>query len=149
MLDSFIGSIMNMTADILIQQNKQSESSGVLTREWVYEQTIRCKIEPIKSGGGSNRIDNKRFDLGKHNEYDEKLQLKMKCLMPFSKRWRISNIRSSDGKKVYVEIDKYDTPDTIFDVTASHAVLDPFGKVVYYEVILQRVHVQDDSTTNF
>jgi hypothetical protein len=146
MLPSYIGSIMNMTADIYIQKNKQSESSGVLLREWVYDTTIECKVEPIKSGGGTTRLDNKRFDIGKHNEYDEKLQLKMKCLIPFSKRWRISGIKSSDGKQVYVEVDKYDTPDTIFDVIASHAVLDPFGKVSYYEVTLQRVHIQNDNT---
>lgn len=141
----YIGSIMNMTADVYTQQNVQSDTSGVIKRQWVYDKTIACKIEPIKSGVGS-RYDNKRFDIGKHNEYDEKLQLKMKCLVPFSKRWRISKIRSSDNQQVYIEVDKYDTPDTIFDVTASHAVLDPFGKVAYYEVTLQRVHIQNDNT---
>lgn len=146
MLGSYISSIMNMTADVYTQKNKQSETSGVLTREWVYEDTIPCKIEPLKASSGAGRFDNKSFDVGKHNAYDEKLQLKMKCLTAFSKRWRISGIRTSDGQKVYTEIDKYDTPDTIFDVTASHAVLDPFGKVSYYEVTLQRVHVQNDNT---
>ena len=139
---------MNMTADVYTQQNTQSETSGIITREWVYEKTIPCKIEPIKSNGASNRADNKRFDIGKHNEYDEKMQLKMKCLVPFSKRWRISTIRSNDGKQVYMEIDRYDNPDTIFDVISSHAVLDPFGKVSYYEVTLQRVHVQNDNTAS-
>ena len=139
---------MNMTVDVFVQANKQSETSGIITREWIYDKTIKCRVEPIKTGGASNRSDNKRFDIGKHNEYDEKLQLKMKCLIPFSKRWRISNIRSSDGKQVFVEVDKQDTPDTIFDVTASHAVLDPFGKVSYYEITLQRVHIQNDNTTN-
>ena len=139
-------SIMNMKADIYKQQNKQSSASGGIQREWVYNTTIQCKIEPIKSGGASNRADNKIFDLGPHNEYDEKLQLKMKCLVPFSKRWRIHNIRSNDNKSVYTEIDRIDNPDTIFDVTASHAVLDPFGKITYYEITLQRVHIQDDST---
>jgi hypothetical protein len=148
MLDSYIGSIMNMTADVMIQENTQSPGSGTMIREWVYDRTIRCKVEPIKSSGASNKADNKRFDIGKHNEYDEKLQLKMKCLTPFSKRWRVTNLRSSDGKSVYFEIDRYDTPDTIFDVTASHAVLDPFGKVSYYEVTLQRVHIQNDSTAS-
>lgn len=148
MLDSYIGSIMNMTADVLVQQNQQSSSSGVITREWVYDRTIKCKIEPVKTTGASTRVDNKKFDIGKHNEYDEKLQLKMKCLVPFSKRWRVSAIRSSDGKQVYIEIDKHESPDTIFDVTASHAVLDPFGKVSYFEVTLQRVHIQNDNTTS-
>ena len=148
MLDSFISSIMNMSADVLIQENRQSQSSGSILREWVYDRTIQCKVEPIKAAGGSNRSDNKKFDLGKHNEYDEKLQIKMKCLVPFSKRWRVSNIRSSDGHQVFFEIDRYDNPDTSFDVTASHAVLDPFGKVSYYEVTLQRVHIQSDNTSN-
>ena len=95
-----------MTADVYTQKNKQSETSGVLTREWVYEDTIPCKIEPLKASSGAGRFDNKSFDVGKHNVYDEKLQLKMKCLTAFSKRWRISGIRTSDGQKVYTEIDK-------------------------------------------
>ena len=148
MLDSYIGSIMNMSADVLIQQNTQSESSGSIKREWLYDRTIQCKIEPLKASGGGNRYDNKRFDIGTHNEYDEKLQLKMKCMIPVSKRWRISGIKSSDGKQVYTEIDRSENPNTIFDVTASHAVLDPFGRVAYYEVTLQRVHIQSDNTDN-
>ena len=146
MNNSMIQSIMNMTADIYIQQNIQSETSGVIKREWLYNQTVQCKIEPIKSSGGGNRFDNKRFALGKFDEYDEKL--KMKCLVPFSKRWRVSGIRSNNGRQVYTEIDKYNNPDTIFDVTASHAVLDPFGNVSYYEITLQRVHIQNDNTDN-
>ena len=138
---------MNMSADIYKQQNKQSSSSGTVRREWVYDRTVRCKIEPLKSSGGGNRYDNKRFDIGKHNEYDEKLQLKMKVIVPMSKRWRVQNVRSNDGKQVYIEIDKIDAPDTIFEVIASHAVLDPFGRISYYEVTLQRVHVQNDNNS--
>ena len=63
-----------MTVDVFVQANKQSETSGVITREWIYDKTIKCRVEPIKTGGASNRADNKRFDIGKHNEYDEKLQ---------------------------------------------------------------------------
>lgn len=147
MLGSYVSSIMNMTADVFIQQNTQSETSGAIIREWVYEKTIPCKIEPLKSSAGSNRIDNKKFDLGPHNEYSESLQLKMKCLIPFSRRWRISSIKSSDGQQVFFEMDKYDNPDTIFDVSSSHAVLDPFGKISYYEVTLKRVNVQNDNNS--
>lgn len=145
--NSIIQSVMNMTADIYKQQNKQSQSSGTIQREWVYDRTVRCKIEPIKSGSGGSRYDNKRFDIGSHNEYDEKLQLKMKSPVRMSKRWRIHSIRTNDGKQVFTEIDKIDNPDTIFEITASHAVLDPFGRISYYEVLLQRVHVQNDQNT--
>lgn len=143
---SLVGSVMNMTADIFVQQNNQSLTSGVISREWVYDDTIRCNISPIKSAGASGRGDDKRFNVGKNNEYEEKLELKMKCLIPLSKRWRISTIRSSDGKSVYTEIDRFDNPDTIFEVVGSHAVLDPFGKVSHYEIIIQRVRIQNDNT---
>jgi len=136
---------MNMTADVLIQQNTQSETSGAITREWVYEKTIRCKIEPTKTGTGSNRVE--KFTSGTNKDYDETIQLKMKCLVPFSKRWRISAVRSSNGGQVFFEMDRFDNPDTIFDVISSHAVLDPFGKISYYEVTLQRVRVQNDNNT--
>ena len=46
---------MNMTADVMIQQNVQSETSGVIQREWLYDRTIRCKIEPIKTSGATIR----------------------------------------------------------------------------------------------
>ena len=90
--------------------------------------------------------ENKSFDKAGQGGYQEKLQLRIKTLIPLSKRWRIGNVRSSDNKQVYVEIDKIDSPDTFFEVFSSHAVLDPFGKVSYYETIMQRVPVQYNDT---
>jgi len=146
MNNSFMQTIMNMKADIYIQQASQTPGSGKIVREWVYDHTVQCKIEPLKTKGSSNRADNKSFDNGKFEEYGEKLQLKMKMMEQVSRRWRVSGIRSNDNKQVYYEFDKIDQPDTIFDVTASHAVLDPFGRVAYYEVTLQRVQIQNDNT---
>lgn len=145
---SIMASVMNMRADIYKQQNTQDPNTKAIIREWVYARTIQCKIEPIKVGGAATRSDNKIFGKGSEGEYTEKLQLKVKCLELLSKRWRIENIRSSDGKQVFVEIDKIDTPDTIFEVTSSHAVLDPFAKVAYYEAVLLRVQVQDNAATS-
>jgi hypothetical protein len=48
---------------------------------------------------------------------------------------------------LFIEIDKIDQPDTIFEVTSSHAVLDPFGKISYYESTIHRVKVQDNDKT--
>ena len=62
-----------------------------------------------------------------------------------SKRWRIQNIRTNKGKTVFVEIDRTGTPDTIFEVMSSHAVVDPFGSVSYYVSVLLRTELQDDS----
>lgn len=143
---SVIASIMNIKADIYKQQNYQDPNTKAIIREWVYDKTIQCKIEPVKVSGASTRGDNKKFGVGVEGDYNEKLQLKIKTLELLSKRWRIENIRSSDGKQIYVEIDKIDVPDTKFEVTSSHAVTDPFGKIAYYEAVLLRTQVQDNDT---
>jgi hypothetical protein len=145
---SFMASIMNMKADVYKQEVSQDPNTRAIIRGWVYSHTIQCKIEPIKVGGTSTKGDNKKFNTGIGGEYTEKLQLKFKGLELLSKRWRIQNIRTSDGKQVFVEIDKIDTPDTIFEVTSSHAVLDPFAKIAYYEATLLRTQVQEDDPTS-
>lgn len=143
-----MSSIMNMTADIFKEQNSQDQNTKAIIREWAYSRTVSCKIEPVKVAGSSTRTDNKKFVATKEGDYTEKLQLKIKTKELLSKRWRIQNIRTSDGKAVFIEIDKIDQPDTIFEVTSSHAVLDPFGRIAYYEAVLLRVQVQDDDPTS-
>jgi hypothetical protein len=145
---SFMSSVMSMKADIYKQQNVQDPNTKAVIRQWVYDRTIQCRIEPVKVKGASTRTDNKNFGTGIQGDYNEKVQLRMKCMELLSKRWRVENIRSSDGRKVFVEIDKIDTPDTKFEITASHAILDPFAKIAYYEAVLLRVQVQDDDPTS-
>jgi hypothetical protein len=141
---SFAGSLFNMKADIYIQENVQ-DSTGAIKRQWLYDRTVQCKIDPVKMRGASTRSDNKSFGRSSDLNYDEKMQLKMYGFELLSKRWRVTNIRTSTNEQIFVEVDKYDRPDTIFEITASHAVLDPFGKIAYYEAVLLRSEVQDDS----
>ena len=146
---SLVGSIMNMTAEVYVQQNAQNSNTGAIAREWVYKKAVECKIEPISSKGSSTKADGKNFSTTQSGQtiYNEGLNLKMKSMDLMSKRWRITNIRSSDGRQVYIEVDKIDQPDTIFEVVSSHAVLDPFGRISYYETTIQRVNVQDNDKT--
>ena len=145
---SFITSIMNVKADIYKQTNTQDPNTGAIVRQWSYFKTVQCKVEPVGSNGTSTRSDSKTFAAtGDSIGYSEKLQLKIKTTELLSKRWRIENIRSSDNKQVFVEIDKNGKPDSIFEVYSSHGVLDPFGKVSYFEAVLQRVPVQNNATT--
>jgi len=143
--NSFIGSVLNMSADIYTQQNAQDPDTGAIKRSWVYSKTIQCKVSPVRMRGASTKSDNKSFGNTSDLNYDEKVQLKMYCFELISKRWRIENIRTSNNAPVFIEIDKINNPDTKFEVTASHAILDPFGKIAYYEAVLLRTELQDDS----
>jgi hypothetical protein len=136
---------MNMNADIYIQENTQDINTGEITRQWTYSSTIQCRIEPAKAKGASTRTDNKTFGQGSDENYNEKFQLKMYSPQLLSKRWRIQNIRTNHGKSIFIEIDRVGTPDTIFEVMSSHAVLDPFGSISYYVAVLLRTELQDDS----
>jgi len=145
--NSIMASIMNMKADIYEQEYSQDPNTGAVLRQWNYAKTIQCKVEPIKVGGASTRTDNKSFKGGAEGDYTEKFQIRIKCNELLSKRWRIENIRSSDNQSVFIEIDRFGEPNTIFEVTSSHATLDPFGKVVYYEAVLLRTQVQSNDIT--
>lgn len=136
---------MNMTADVYSQKNGQTDS-GAMTREWAYEKTIPCKALAIKDKGGKGTGDDKKYDSGK-NGYSENLDVKLQSPTRLSKRSRVTGIKSSDGQSLFVESEKYDLQDTIFDIISNHPVLDPFGKVAYYEINLRRAQVQNNDIT--
>jgi hypothetical protein len=66
MINSFIGSIMNMKADVYRQVNSQTDS-GAITRRWVYLATIQCRVEAPTIESATTRNDNKQFDQGRDN----------------------------------------------------------------------------------
>ena len=147
MINSLVGSLMNMKCDIYIQQNDQG-TSGVIKRAWVYHSTINCRIDSVRSGKVAGQTDNKEFDSGNNSAYKENLELKLKSAIPLSKRYRISGIKTSDGESPYVELDKYNYPDTVFEIVSSHTQIDPLGKIHYYQSNIKRVQVQDNDIYN-
>ena len=131
-----------MTCDIYIQKNMQSDS-GAMTRQWVYSETINCKALPVQNKSGRTITDDKAYGTGAEG-YKENVHVKMQAPVRLSKRWRVTNITSADGERVFLEPDKISLDDTIFDIISNHPVLDPFGKIAYYEINLQRAQVQNN-----
>jgi hypothetical protein len=133
---------MNMTAEVYIQKNVQTDS-GAMTRQWVFDRSISCRamVPANKSGKGS--IDSKSYAGGAAG-YAENLDIKLQTDVRLSKRFRISGITSADGEKIFLEYDRISLDDTIFDIVSMHPVLDPFGKVAYYECNLRRAQVQNN-----
>jgi hypothetical protein len=145
MNNSYISTIMNMYADIYIQENTQNPTTGSIERHWEYLKTVRCLIEPAKSSGASTRADGKEFSNGPIG-YKESLQLRGKFISQLSKRWRITNIRSSDNQIIFNQNDLNSNPPTIFEVFSCHPMTDPFGRLSHYDVTLERVNVQNNDT---
>jgi hypothetical protein len=133
-------SVFNMTADIYYQIESQDPSTNEIDRRWSLLKNISCTINPIRESGGSATSDNKYFS----KEYTEDLETKMYSMEQLSKRWRVSGIKNNSGTALYKEIDRISSPDTIFEVYASHPILDIFGNIQYYENHLRRTTVQSN-----
>lgn len=136
---------MRMSADVYIQENVQDVSTGEISRHWEYDRTVKCFIEPTKSDGSSTKTDGKKFNLALDG-YTETFQVRGKFPVPLSKRWRISNVRSSNNISVFNEMDRMSQPPMIFEVVSCHAMLDPFGRLSHYDVTLERVNIQTNDT---
>ncbi len=133
-------SLFSMSAEILHQIKDQDSDTNEITRRWVVLKPISCAIIPITESGGSATSDNKIFS----KEYIEELEIKMHTSEQLSKRWRVTSIKNSSKKELYKEIDRISQPNTIFEVYASHPIVDLFGNVQYYENHLKRVMVQSN-----
>lgn len=143
--NSYMSTTMMMRADVYEQENTQDSETGVIERHWEYKRTVRCQIQPTKTDGSSIKSDGKFYGTDK-NTYTETSQLRCKFLVPLSKRWRISNIRSSDNVELFVERDTLSQKSTIYEVMSCHAMTDPFGRLSHYDVTLQRVNLQANDT---
>lgn len=133
-------SLFSMSAEILHQITDQDADSNQIIRRWVTLKPVSCAVVPIRESGGSATSDNKTFS----KEYLEELEIKIHTSEQLSKRWRVVNIMNSSKKQLYTEIDRISNPSTIFEVYASHPILDIFGTVQYYENHLKRVMVQSN-----
>lgn len=132
--------LLNMTADVYLQQNVQDESTGEIKREWVFDKKIICHIDIISSEGASTPDNNKIFG----EKYQQEEKMRMKTKEGLSKRTRITNIRNREGQVIFIERDQIDTPPTIYEIESHHPRLDPLGYVLYFETNLRRVSVQSN-----
>ena len=136
--------LLNMTADVYIQQNSQDPVTGQIKREWVFSKKIPCHIDIISSEGASTPDNNKKF--GEVYVQEERFRLKTKERL--SKRTRLTNLKNRSGEVVFLENDQIDTPPTIFEIDSHHPRLDPLGNVLYYESNLRRAGVQSNEASN-
>lgn len=130
--------LLNMTCLVYTQENVQDQNTGAISKKWVATKKIICHLDIISHQGAATRDNNKSFD----RVYTEEARYLLKTKEPLSKRMRIASIKNRSDESIFVEIDKIDAPDTIFEIEAHHPRLDPLGNILYYESNLRRVGVQ-------
>lgn len=127
-----------MLADIVEQTNTQN-AAGQMSRAWDYDNpvaTVRCSARGILGGGIRVVGSTERWNT----TYEDVEWVKLRTATQYSDRNRVSNIRDADGTLVWKKIDKSGNETaSVFDVMGSTPVIDPFGAVKEYELLLKMV----------
>jgi len=132
-------STYNMLADVMDLNISQNYRTGEFVREWVVAETIQCLAKTIIEDSSTNSASGKSF--GK--SFSERQSIKLKSPSNISTRKKVTNIRNSATQVDIFTENKIDNRPTIYDVEASVPVFDPFGSIIYYDVLLYRSDVQD------
>lgn len=140
MYGPLILSVLTMNVDLFVQEVSQSAETGAIKREWAYNKTIPCRVDTIAERGAS--VEGNFKNVGEL--YKEELKLKIKTIDRLSKRYRLQNFVNRDGDPLYIEFDKIDAPSTIFEVISTGPIMDPLGRIAFFESTVRRMGVQDN-----
>lgn len=128
-----------MTADILTPAVTQDPKTFQMKRTYTVAETIKCYAESILTDSASDVASGKR-SADEYTEYDV---INIKVGKYLSKRLRISNIRSVDGDILFPQGERPEFSE-MFEVQGCKPILDPFGRVLEYQVMAKRVEIQNE-----
>lgn len=133
----------NMKADIYEHSPVQDENTGAIIKTWSKVGTIDCLAKSIVSDtlkADSSSIDLKNYLINISNI------VKIRTSRPINSGHRITNVRNSEG---VIWSESTTTPSeggfegaTIFEPRGTTPIMDFTGKVIEYEIILQRQEIQ-------
>lgn len=133
MMNCLISARFNMKMDVLSQQKVQAES-GEIIRTWLpKEQDVSCIARGI--AGGGIRVVGSTERWGPTQEDVE--YVKIQTTYNMTKRDRVTNIRGSNGTLAWED----DGVPIVFEVLGSSPVVNPFGQIVEYDILVTRAEV--------
>lgn len=138
-MNNLVNSIFSMRLDVYIQEDFQDENTGAIKKSWIYYKTVPCFAKGIITNSASTGAgDRQTFS----NKYSDKQTLEIRTASKLSYRQKITNIVDSAGNPIWFELNyPSDTP-TVFEVTSSTPITDPFGSLIAYNSIVKRSESQ-------
>jgi len=136
MKNDLVGSMLPLMLDIYRQSVIQDPDTGALNRVWQLHKTINCSAKGNISNSSSARGSNQRTKFGQDYKNLNEIQIRTEHYISF--RDKVGNIRQQDGKPIWTEIDSPNNTPTIFDITGSTPILDPYGREIAWNLIAAR-----------
>lgn len=132
---SVIDAVLSMKIDIYKQIDSQDIDTGAIKKEWIYYKTLPCHAKGVISNSSSTRTNSIQA-FGTKYENQEILQVRTVDKLTF--REKITNVRDSKGKVIWVELNYPTETPTVFEVIGSTPVTDAFGEIIAYNSVLKR-----------
>lgn len=130
-----VDSVLSMKMDVYRQFDLQDPDTGAIKKEWQYYKTVDCSAKGVISNSSSTRT-NSIQSFGTKYVNEEILQVRTSGRLTF--REKVTNIRDSKDKPIWVELNYPTETPTVFEVIGSTPVTDGFGTVIAYNSVIKR-----------
>jgi hypothetical protein len=124
-----------MKMDVYNQTDLQDENTGAIKKEWMFSRTVDCHAKGVISNSVTSRNGDKQSFS---NKYINDQVIQVRTLDRIILREKVTNIRDSDNNVIWTELDYPTETPTVFEITGSTPVTDPFGRVLAYNTTMRR-----------
>jgi len=138
-MNDLVNSIFSMNLDVYFQEDYQDENTGAIKKSWIYQKTLPCFAKGIISNSATARGGDNRSIATK---YVDTQTIEVRTESRLTYRQKITNIVDFSGNPIWVELDYPNDTPTVFEITSSTPITDPFGRLIAYNSIAKRCESQ-------
>lgn len=138
-MNNLVDSIFNMKVDVYLQEDYQDQNTGAIKKSWVYEKTIPCFAKGIISNSATARSGDSQSISAKYKD-TQTIEVRTQARLTY--RQKITNVRDSQGNVIWFELNYPNDTPTVFEITSSTPITDPFGSLMAYNSVAKRSESQ-------
>lgn len=130
-----VDSVLSMKLDVYRQTDTQDPNTGAIKKEWNFYKTLDCHAKGVISNSSTSRSSDKQVFS---NKYINDQMIQVRTSERLTLREKITNIRNVDNIVIWAELDFPTETPTVFEITGTTPITDPFGKIIGYNSSLKR-----------
>ena len=134
-MQGIVDSVLLMKLDVYRQFDTQDPDTGAIKKEWHYYKTMQCHAKGIISNSSTSRSGDKQV-FG--NKYSNEQVIQIRTSDRLTSREKVTNIRDNKNNPIWTEIDFPSNTPTVFEISGTTPITDPFGQVIGYNSMALR-----------
>jgi hypothetical protein len=134
-MNDLIYPMLYMKMDVYRQVDSQDASTGAIKKEWNFYETIPCSAKGSITNSSTSRGGDKEVYSTKY-AYNQFIDVR--TLRKLNSREKVTNISNQSGEVIWEELNYPTSTPTVFEVTGTTPITDPFGSVLGYNSTLKR-----------